>query len=270
MELDRRLFAKVAVAATAFNSARILGANDRIRCATIGTGGRGTYLTKQFVAQDVEVAAVCDVYEPNVQQGLKEASPGAKATRTIVACSKTNRLTPSLSPRRTIGTRRCSSTRFRRARTYTWKSLSRTAWTRASGCSSPARQQAYRPDRDAAAQLRALPGSQAHHGFRRHGTGTAGERLVGQLLGRAQRFQAGRQTELGAVPGLRAQAAARRLPLFQLAALLRLLGRNPHRADGAHRRRRAMDDELGLSHGCDLRGRPGQHTRERRFPRLAA
>ncbi len=80
MELDRRAFFKsTALTGTAFGSARILSANDRIRCATIGTGGRGTYLTKQFVAQDVEVAAVCDVYEPNVQQGLKEASPGAKA-----------------------------------------------------------------------------------------------------------------------------------------------------------------------------------------------
>jgi predicted dehydrogenase len=80
MELDRRAFLKAnALAATALSGARIDGANERIRCATIGTGGRGTYLTKQFVAQGVEVAAVCDVYEPHLQEGLKEASPGAKS-----------------------------------------------------------------------------------------------------------------------------------------------------------------------------------------------
>ena len=85
MELDRRTFLTASaltastLKATALSAARISGANDRIRCATIGTGGRGTYLTKQFVAQDVEVVAVCDVYEPHLQDGLKEASPGAKS-----------------------------------------------------------------------------------------------------------------------------------------------------------------------------------------------
>jgi predicted dehydrogenase len=79
MELDRRTFLTASVlTASALSAARISGANDRIRCATIGTGGRGTYLTKQFVAQGIEVAAVCDVYEPHLQQGVKEASPGAK------------------------------------------------------------------------------------------------------------------------------------------------------------------------------------------------
>ena len=79
MELDRRTFLKAnALTATALSGARVAGANDKLRCATIGTGGRGTYLTKQFVAQGIEVAAVCDVYEPHLQDGLKEASPGAR------------------------------------------------------------------------------------------------------------------------------------------------------------------------------------------------
>jgi predicted dehydrogenase len=75
MDLSRRTF----MAATALSGTRIAGANNRIVCGTIGTGGRGTYLTKQFIAQGAEVAAVCDVYEPHVQQGLKEASPGARS-----------------------------------------------------------------------------------------------------------------------------------------------------------------------------------------------
>ena len=74
MQIDRRSF----LAATALGSARILGANDRIRVATIGMGGRGSYLTEKFAAQGAEVVAVCDVYEPHLEQGAKLAGPGAK------------------------------------------------------------------------------------------------------------------------------------------------------------------------------------------------
>ena len=56
-----------------------LGANDRVRVGIIGTGGRGTYLTGKFIEQGAEIAAVCDIYEPNLAQGLKAASPGAKS-----------------------------------------------------------------------------------------------------------------------------------------------------------------------------------------------
>jgi len=75
MMLDRRSF----LAVTALSSARVLGANDRIRCATIGTGNRGTYLTRQFKEFGADMAAVCDVYEPNLEQGLEAASAGAKS-----------------------------------------------------------------------------------------------------------------------------------------------------------------------------------------------
>lgn len=47
--------------------------------AIIGSGGRGRYLTGEFKEIGVEMAAVCDVYEPNLQAGLKAASTGAKA-----------------------------------------------------------------------------------------------------------------------------------------------------------------------------------------------
>jgi predicted dehydrogenase len=55
-----------------------LGASDRIRCGTIGTGGRGRYLTAQLKEHGAEMAAVCDVYEVNLQSGLRVASPGAR------------------------------------------------------------------------------------------------------------------------------------------------------------------------------------------------
>lgn len=64
---------------TAASQMRILGANERLRTGIIGSGGRGRYLTGQFKEAGAEMAAVCDVYEPNLQEGLKEASSGAKA-----------------------------------------------------------------------------------------------------------------------------------------------------------------------------------------------
>jgi len=72
--MDRRTF----VLTTAAAQTRILGANDRIRAGIVGAGGRGRYLTAQFKELGVDMAAVCDVYEPNLQAGLKEASTGAR------------------------------------------------------------------------------------------------------------------------------------------------------------------------------------------------
>lgn len=57
----------------------MLQAADRPRAAIIGAGGRGRYLTGEFKEIGAEMAAVCDVYEPNLQAGLKIASTGAKA-----------------------------------------------------------------------------------------------------------------------------------------------------------------------------------------------
>jgi predicted dehydrogenase len=62
----------------AAGAASLLPAADRVRGAIIGAGGRGRYLTAEFKEIGVEMAAVCDVYEPNLQAGLKAASTGAK------------------------------------------------------------------------------------------------------------------------------------------------------------------------------------------------
>lgn len=66
------------LAVTALGGSRLLGANDRIRCATIGMGARGRYLTEKFREQGAELAAVCDVYAPRVQLGLQAAAIGAR------------------------------------------------------------------------------------------------------------------------------------------------------------------------------------------------
>src|SRR5579872_1187447 len=72
--MHRRVF----LFSTAISAAQIAGANDRVRGAIIGSGGRGQYLTANFKELGVDMAAVCDVYEPNLQAGLKAASTGAK------------------------------------------------------------------------------------------------------------------------------------------------------------------------------------------------
>jgi len=63
---------------TAASAAAVRGANERVRGAIIGAGGRGRYLTGEFKEIGVEMAAVCDVYKPNLEAGLKAASTGAK------------------------------------------------------------------------------------------------------------------------------------------------------------------------------------------------
>jgi predicted dehydrogenase len=57
----------------------LLQAQDRVKGAIIGSGGRGRYLTGEFKEIGVEMAAVCDIYEANLNAGLKVASSNAKA-----------------------------------------------------------------------------------------------------------------------------------------------------------------------------------------------
>ena len=71
--------AGVSVGLNAFGSAqsaRIFGANDKIRMGFIGVGNRGSQLLNIFMAnKDVEVAALCDTYEPYT---LRDRSKVAK------------------------------------------------------------------------------------------------------------------------------------------------------------------------------------------------
>lgn len=69
--MDRRTF--LAAAAPA-----VLRGAAAPRTALIGSGGRGRYLTGEFKEIGAEIAAVCDVYEPNLREGLKVASTGAR------------------------------------------------------------------------------------------------------------------------------------------------------------------------------------------------
>lgn len=60
--------------------ARVLGANDRIRLALFGAGERGSYDASLFVTHpEVELVAVCDVYEPHRTSALKIGGGTAQA-----------------------------------------------------------------------------------------------------------------------------------------------------------------------------------------------
>ena len=80
MEQDRRAFLATAALAAGpmLIPRKAWGANDRINYGLIGSGGRGRYVTKLFQDLGAECVAVSDVYEPNLQLGLKGAA-GAKS-----------------------------------------------------------------------------------------------------------------------------------------------------------------------------------------------
>ncbi len=74
--MDRRKF--LALSATAASYSRILGANDRVQVGFIGYGLIGAQHVFDFKNQkDVDMAALCDVYEPRLEQGI--AACGGKA-----------------------------------------------------------------------------------------------------------------------------------------------------------------------------------------------
>ena len=60
---------------------RILGANDRPNVGLIGAGGRGRFLAGEFREIGFQIPAVCDVYQSNLEAGLKVASTGAKGMK---------------------------------------------------------------------------------------------------------------------------------------------------------------------------------------------
>lgn len=81
--MERRQFLKQAALGAAvglgYPTARVLGANERVRLGIIGAGGRGQELMKQALAlPNVEFVAVADVYTRRHEEAGKIA-PGIKA-----------------------------------------------------------------------------------------------------------------------------------------------------------------------------------------------
>ena len=85
-DLSRREFLKDSAVGAAgaavlggWGSGRVLGANDRIRVAVLGSGGRAQDVMGKFnLVPQAEIVAVCDVYEPHRASALKLATRDAK------------------------------------------------------------------------------------------------------------------------------------------------------------------------------------------------
>jgi predicted dehydrogenase len=81
MQYSRRHFSGAALA-TAASASRILGANDRIRLAAIGVGGRCQHLMRMAnQTGGVEFAAVSDVYQPRMAQAKEQLAPRAEGVK---------------------------------------------------------------------------------------------------------------------------------------------------------------------------------------------
>jgi predicted dehydrogenase len=86
-KVGRRAFLKKSAAASigalvapaVFSTSNVLGANEKIVMGVIGPGGRGRGVMKTHQAQGVEFRAVCDIYKPNLYEGLKLAGDKAQA-----------------------------------------------------------------------------------------------------------------------------------------------------------------------------------------------
>ncbi len=82
--MNRRNFMKqtslaAAGTLTAFSASRVLGANERLNVAIIGCGRMGrSNLNVQKGTGLVDIGAVCDVYEPHLNQALQMAGSGTK------------------------------------------------------------------------------------------------------------------------------------------------------------------------------------------------
>jgi predicted dehydrogenase len=74
---NRRKFLGAAIA-TAASYRRVLGANDKIRIALIGSGDRGTYLLGNVRRlEGAEIVGFCDVYEPRRLRAKAQFAPDA-------------------------------------------------------------------------------------------------------------------------------------------------------------------------------------------------
>jgi predicted dehydrogenase len=78
MSLNRRTILATAAAAPLFIPQRAFGANDRITYGLIACGGRGRYLSRYFQKLGAQCAALSEVYEPNLQEALKDSPAGVK------------------------------------------------------------------------------------------------------------------------------------------------------------------------------------------------
>src|SRR5438874_12363883 len=87
--LSRRNFLATSAATVAATSAltlpasaQPLGANERVNIGLIGTGGRCRHLMQALAkVPNTRMTALCDIYEPHLEQAQKLAAPDAATFR---------------------------------------------------------------------------------------------------------------------------------------------------------------------------------------------
>jgi predicted dehydrogenase len=78
--MERRDFIGAA-AWTALSASRVMGANDRVIVGLIGCGGRGRLVMRGLLqAPQTELAAACDVYDPNAERAARDLAGGRAQT----------------------------------------------------------------------------------------------------------------------------------------------------------------------------------------------
>ena len=93
MSVTRRIFA-TSVAAASYS--RILGANDRLQVGFVGYGLIGAQHVFDFKNQrDVDMAAMSDIYQPRMEQGIQACGGKVRVTKTSADCSTTRTFRPS-------------------------------------------------------------------------------------------------------------------------------------------------------------------------------
>ena len=144
--IDRRAFmhraagagAAVSISLAGPLTRQVQGANDRVRVGVIGSGRQGRSNLEAFKKNGAEIAAVCDVFAPNLAKG-KEAGRGRAATAYTdfrrLLDDKTIDLVVEHPP--TTGTPCPRSWRARPARTSSSRSRSRSRSRKARRCSPP-------------------------------------------------------------------------------------------------------------------------------------
>lgn len=84
MTVSRRAFLQSSAALAAFGvpAANVLGANDTLNVACIGTGGRCRFLMKPLATiPNVRIAAICDIYDAHLDAAKPLAAKDAVATK---------------------------------------------------------------------------------------------------------------------------------------------------------------------------------------------
>jgi predicted dehydrogenase len=75
----------VAAALPTFATKEVLGANDRILMGLIGCGGRGRAVMGMHQHHDIHFVGICDVTEPRIQNGLRDAGRNHEGKVTVYA-----------------------------------------------------------------------------------------------------------------------------------------------------------------------------------------